>query len=330
MRMGLSVYGTTYGLGIDPRGGRPRIAPVPLLEHAHGLGLEGAEIPLDLMEGVDPATVVAKAEELDMFVRAETNAVEHEQLIADLQLAAKIGSPTLRTIIRGAKIGGDRRPLAGKWREYIDWVGGELEQALPVAKDLGMAILLEDHQDIASEEILEYGERFGNVNFGMVLDTSNAMATVEEPIDFARRMSAYIKHVHLKDYKLYWTDEGYLLVRCAAGQGYMDFPAIFQILSEACPDVAMTIEVGALEARHVRMLSDDFWPDYPARTAAQLAQTMRFALAHARPAGEDWRTPFEKGESAEAIMAYEDEELAASIAHLTQALNPYQPHHQGE
>ena len=325
MRMGLSVYGTTYGLGIDPKGGRPRVTPLALLDHAHNLGLEGVEIPVDLMPGSDPAAVAAHAAELGMFIRAETNAVEHEQLAEDLHLAAQLGSPTLRTIIGGAKLGGDRRPLAGRWRAYFEHVADELELALTTAKELGLSIILEDHQDITSEELLELGARFGRDNFGAVLDTSNAMATVEEPTDFARRIAPYIKHVHLKDYKLYWSDEGYRLVRCAAGQGYMDFPAIMQILHENCPDVTMTIEVGALQARHVRMLADDFWPDYPARTAAQLAQSVRFALQHARPKDEDWRTPLERGESPEAIMAYEDAELAESIAYLKSVLLPYQP-----
>ena len=77
----------------------------------------------------------------------------------------------------------------------------------------------------------------------------------------------------------------------------------------------MSIELGALEARHVRVLADDYWPDYPPRSAAQLARVLRFVLYNARPAG-DWRTPFERNEPVEAVIAYEDQQLAASLAYI--------------
>ena len=322
MRVGFSIYGTMYGLGINPAGKRPRITPVELIEHAYSLGLEGVEIPTDLMGGVDPESVVNCAKEKDMFIRVETAVMKHEELIKELKLAAQLGSPTLRTIIRGAGLGGDRRPLAGKWREHMNMVQTELEQALVTAKELGMSILLENHQDIASGEILELGDKFGSENFGIVLDTANAMATVEEPIDFAKKTLPYIKHVHLKDYWLYMSEEGYRLVRCPIGQGFMDFPALFELLNGYCPDVTMTIEIGALEARHVRMLADDFWPDYPARSAAELAKVVRFALKNAKPAG-DWRTPAELGEPPESVIAYEDRELCSSLAYVKEALRKY-------
>jgi hypothetical protein len=77
----------------------------------------------------------------------------------------------------------------------------------------------------------------------------------------------------------------------------------------------MSIELGALEARHVRVLADDYWPDYPPRSAAQLAHVLRFVLDNARPAG-DWRTPFERNEPVEAVIAYEDQQLSASLAYM--------------
>ena len=322
MRVGLSVYGTMYGMGINNMGNRPTITPIQLLEKAHSLGLEGVEIPLNLMGGAEPADVVKYAKERNMFIRAETGGLQHEKLNEDLKLAAKLGSPTLRTIIGGAKLGGDRRPLAGKWKEYMKMVHTELSQTMDTAKSLNMAVLLENHQDITSEEILELGEKLGSENFGIVLDCGNAMATVEEPVAFAKKVAKYIKHVHLKDYWLYMTEEGYRLVRCPIGQGYMDFPAIFKILHEKNPNMTMTIEIGALEARHVRMLADDFWPDYPVRTAPELAKVVAFALKNAKPAA-DWRTPHERGESVEAVIAYEDRELLSSIAYVQQLLKKY-------
>ena len=111
------------------------------------------------------------------------------------------------------------------------------------------------------------------------------------------------------------SNEGYRLVRCPLGQGVVDFPAVLEILSVTHPSVTMSIELGALEARHVRALSDDYWPDYPPRSASQLARVFRFVLDNARPAG-DWHTPFEGNEPVEAVIVYEEQQLAASLAYI--------------
>ena len=96
----------------------------------------------------------------------------------------------------------------------------------------------------------------------------------------------------------------------------INFRALFDILQEDCPGVTMSLELGALEARHIRVLADDYWPEYPPRTAAQLARVWRFVQANARTAGGDWRTPFEREEPEELIIAYEEQQLAASLAYL--------------
>src|SRR5215467_13763262 len=49
--------------------------------------------------------------------------------------------------------------------------------------------------------------------------------------------------------------------------------------------------------------ADDYWSDYPPCSAAQLARVLRFARANTRSSEEDWRTPLERRESAEAVVA---------------------------
>jgi sugar phosphate isomerase/epimerase len=176
-------------------------------------------------------------------------------------------------------------------------------------------LAVENHQDLASEELLWICETIGSPYVGITLDTGNPLATAEEPLDFTKGVSPYVKNVHLKDYRIFPFDEGYRLARCSLGAGAIDFAGLFQILAAHCPDATMSIELGALEARQVRALADDYWPEYPARTAAQLARTMRFVQNHAQTSG-DWQTPFERGESVNSIIAYEERELAESLAYI--------------
>jgi 3-oxoisoapionate decarboxylase len=315
MRIGLSVYGTTFGMGIDPRSGRPTITPGQFMDKAIAVGLGGVELPASLMQGEDATAVAHDAEERELFITLETEGYDPDKLASAIDLGVRLGAGTVRTMVGGAKLGGDRRPLAGRWQSFLQGILAGLQRATISAERAGVNLTVENHQDLASEELLWLCESIGSRRFGITLDTGNSLATAEEPVNFARRVAPYVKHVHLKDYQVYLSTEGYRLVRCPLGQGVVDFPALFGILAATCPDITMSIELGALEARHVRVLADDYWPDYPPRSASQLARVLRFVLDNVRQAG-DWRTPFERNEPVEAVIAFEDQQLTASLAYI--------------
>lgn len=317
-RIGLSMYGTPYSMGLNPAAGRPAFEAGDLIEQSTTFGLAGIEIPAALLTD-RPENVGAHARAHDLFITVDTGGTDPEALARVFELAARAGAPTVRTVVGGAKLGGDRREMAGRWQPFLADVLGKLTAATKAAEQAGVTLAVENHQDLASEELLMLCETIDSPHFGITLDTGNPLGTGEEPIDYFRRVAPHVKNVHLKDYRIFATEAGYRLVRCALGQGVIDFPALLSILDAAVPDVSMAIELGAHEARHVRVLADDFWPEYPVRTAFQLAATLRFVQAEARPSGE-WRTPFERGESVESIVAQEQRELLSSVAYVD-ALN---------
>ncbi len=315
MRIGLAVYGTVYSMGLHPAAGRALITPHQLMEQALAAGLQGIELPISLLQGQDIASVVQYAQEHALFITLATGGYGAEKLIQDIQVGVQLGAATVRTVIGGAKIGGDRRPLAGRWQAFLHEVLAQLKEATAFAEQVGVNLAIENHQDLASEELLWLCDAIGSARFGITLDTGNPLATAEEPIDFFQRVAPHVKNVHLKDYQVYMGEEGYRLVRCPFGQGVIDFPALFNILAASSPEAIMSIELGALEARYIRVLADDYWPEYPPRSARQLASVLRFVQAHAQANG-DWRTPFERGESAKEIIAYEERQLAESLTYL--------------
>jgi sugar phosphate isomerase/epimerase len=322
MRIGLAVYGTTFSMGLHPASNRSTISVQQLMDQATAARLQGVEVPVSLLKGEDIPAVARATRDRGLFITLATGGYAVEPLREALQLGAQLGAETVRTVVGGAKIGGDRRPLAGRWQPFLQEVLAQLKEAAAIAEKVQVNLAVENHQDLASEELLWLCESIGSARFGINLDTGNPLATAEEPLDYFRRVAPYLKNVHLKDYYIYLSEEGYRLVRCPLGQGVIDFPALFEILAASCPNVTMSIELGALEARHIRVLADDYWPEYPARSAAQLASVLRFAQANAKPAG-NWQTPFEQGASADDIIAYEQRQLAASLAFLNyiQVLN---------
>ena len=119
MRIGLAVYGTTFGMGIDPASERPTITPMQLLDIASDIGLEGAELPAFLMHGVDATSVANYAKKRGLYITLETEGYDPNKLATAIDLGVRLGASTVRTIVRGAKLGGDRRPLAGRWQSFL-------------------------------------------------------------------------------------------------------------------------------------------------------------------------------------------------------------------
>lgn len=317
MRTGLSMYGTTFSMGLRPEAGRPATGWRELMDRAAAFGLTGISLPATLLpEGEEPE--IARAiRDRGQYLTVDAAGFDPAALAATIRRAARAGAEVVRTVAGGAKIGGDRRPLAGAWKPFLERVCAGLAQAAAEAERAGVYLAVENHQDLASEELLWLCETIASPWFGITLDAGNPLATAEEPLDYWRRVRPHVRNVHLKDYRIWLSDEGYRLVRCPLGQGVIDFPALFAILAEGGLDVPLSIELGALEARHIRVLADDFWPEYPPRTVVQFAGVMRFVLARAAPPDVDgWQTPYERGESAQAVAAYEERELADSVAYI--------------
>lgn len=313
IRVGITVSGTLYSMGLVPKSTRPRRTARQLVDYAVEQGLGGVELPVRMID--DPDDIGRYAAAQGLFVTADTGGFEPEALARDLDVAARLGATTLRTLVGGAKIGGDRRPLRGRWQAFLDDVQTKLRIATKTAEELGVNLAVENHQDLASEELIWLCQSIDSPRLGITLDAGNPLATAEEPIDFFRRVAPHVMNVHLKDYWVWWSEEGYRLVRCPLGHGLVDVPLLLSILAVDAPDATLAIELAALEARHIRVFATDFWPDYPPRTAEQLAAALRVVQANARHDG-DWRTPFERDESPDAIADYEQQQLDQSIAYV--------------
>jgi sugar phosphate isomerase/epimerase len=297
---------------MHPDAGRPRITVREFVDFTAGLGLTGVEFPERMLEGEDIPALGKYAADKGMPVTLDTGGFDPEKLSAIIEQAQQIGARTVRTVIGGAKIGGDRRPLAGRWQPFMRDVLAKLKVATQTAERLRINLAVENHQDLASEELLWLCASIDSPYFGITLDTGNPLATAEEPIEYFRRVAPYVKNAHLKDYWIWHFAEGYRLVRCPLGQGYVDFPKLLEILPA---EVTLSVELGALQARNIRVLAADFWPDYPPRTAVELAAALRTVSDNAKADG-DWQTPAERNESPEAIAKYEQDQLEQSVAYV--------------
>lgn len=284
---------------------------------AHGLG--GVEFPphwsLPGLTRADLEQARAYADARDLFIVIDGGVVDVKELRALLPAAAALGAGVVR-VIASDILCGDRRAVRETWPAYLAEIVGRLRAVRDLAEEMGVAIALENHQDVTSAELLEICTALDSPCIGVTLDAINPLAVVEDPLAFARRVAPFIKNVHLKDYRVYNTSEGYRLARCAVGAGVLNVAEVCALLAREAPRAAVSIELGALQARHVRFLADDFWPGYPPRRVEDILPVLRLRDEHGRPGGEEWRTPWERDVSAAELAAFELGEIEESVAFL--------------
>lgn len=318
--VGLNPYGLTYYLGLQGRG-TPRANP-------DGKGLEGfitlgAELGAKVLEIYEPwltelddDAVVQLRERLAGL--GMTPVVSGGLLVAGpLDNAFRAARLLRATIVRTALtpiLCGDRNAAGDQWRAYNDQIKAALKEWGPRAADAGLNLCIENHQDFGSEELVAFCE-LGGPGVGITYDTGNSFPVAEAPLGFTRVVAPRVRHVHLKDYKVQFTDEGYRLVRCAIGDGAVPFAELVAILKQHQAKLTAVLEPGALEARHVRLLTDDWWNGYPPKQARSLAACLRAAQAGRMPDDADYRTPWERGADA-ALVAYELDMIRRSAANM--------------
>ncbi len=323
LSIGICVYAFGYLSGGNGAG-TPRAWHTPLdtyalmdLAAAHHLG--GVEFPpLRMLANHDTATleqVRAYAAARGLYIVSDGGVVDVAELQALLPVAAALGARAVRMTVSHI-LCGDRRSVRDTWAGYLQEIVRRLKAVRGLAEELGVPVGIENHQDMTSEELIAVCEEVGSPQIGVTLDAINPLAVVEDPLTFARRIMPYLKNVHLKDYYLYRTREGFRLVRCAVGAGVLDVPSLLALCAAEAPAAPINIEVGAYEARHIRLLEDDFWPGYPPRRLESILPVLRLRDAGARPDGEEWRTPWERGEQGEVVAAYEMRQFEDSVTYL--------------
>jgi sugar phosphate isomerase/epimerase len=316
----LTAYGIPHVLGyLNTMDGSPNPAPLSirgLMETAHELGLEGVEIPVNGRDAAHVSAIAQDLAELDLKIVPDHVSLLDEDtdgFCAFLRAAHQLGSKVARVTISRI-LCGDRRGLEAGWAAYLDDIARRLRLVLPVAEDLGVAVCLENHQDATSDDLLWLYEASGkSSSFGVTLDAGNPLAVGEGPMEFARRLGALIRHVHVKDYTIHFAPTGYRLVRCVAGEGVVPFPELLAYLRSQQPEILPGIEIAAQATRTVPLLEDTWWHHYPEKHPRYLIEALRVLWSHGRPADEPYGSAWERGESSEAVLAEEWDVMRRSV-----------------
>jgi sugar phosphate isomerase/epimerase len=322
MTFGVAAYSFPYSCGFVQRDGR-RACPTPLsawdlIDLATQYKLSSVEIPLhNTLPDVSDATIDRLREllaERELTLIVDSGVVDVATLRELFPLAARAGAQvvraTLSTILEGARAG-----IPGGWAVYLDEMRQRIVALRPDLEAHNITLALENHQDATSDDLAMLCEA-GGPRVGVTFDVVNPLAVGEEPFAFARKLGPSIRNVHIKEYQIFATPSGYRLVRCAVGEGVIDWPAMLLLLREVAPEARAQIELAALYARHIRLLEDDWWAGFPPRDAHDFVPALRLLARNARPESDPWQSPWERDAPIEEVGRWEREQFEDSVHYL--------------
>lgn len=320
VNVGLNPYGLTYHLGLQGKG-TPRANP-------QGKGLEGfleiaTELGASVLEIFDPWLADLSDEQLRDLKKRLTDFGMMPVISAGLNMMGPIESALRSAKLLDAKVirlglspvlEGSRNAWGHKWFELQHQIREGLGKYAPIAESEGRILAIENHQDFGSEELVDFCREFGPA-MGITLDTGNTFPVAEAPMDFVRRAAPHVRHVHFKDYRVQFTDEGYRLIRCAIGDGAVPLKAMMDELSKYNNTINAVLEPGALEARHIRFHSPDWWRGYRPSDAKAFAACVAAAHINRLSEDADYRTPWERQADTE-LVDYELTMIHRSAANM--------------
>jgi sugar phosphate isomerase/epimerase len=319
LRTGLNPYGLTYVLGLLARG-TPRANPSGrglegFIALCTELGAETIEIWEPWLAEMSPAELAALRQRLGRLgmVPVVSSGVLGGGIGSAIRSAVALGATTIRIALTRV-LQGDRALQGDAWPKLVDGIGRMLKEEGPCAADAGVTLAIENHQDFTSAELVAFCEGAGR-GVGICFDTGNAWPVAEAPLDFARTIARHVRHLHLKDYNVQMTDEGYRLVRSAIGDGAVPFHELVEVFGAYHETLTAVLEPGALEARHIRLFTPGWWRFYPPKPAPALAACLASVRPNRLAEDADWRTPWERGDDG-AVAAYELAMIRRSAANM--------------
>jgi 3-oxoisoapionate decarboxylase len=90
-----------------------------------------------MVQNEDVASVVRYAQEHGLFITLAASGYDSDTLAEVINLGTRLGVSAVRTVVAGAKIGGDRRPLAGRWQSFLQEILAKLREATTSAERAG-------------------------------------------------------------------------------------------------------------------------------------------------------------------------------------------------
>ena len=270
--------------------------------YARGLGAGSVQTPL---RDTPPAAMRALVEELGGNYEAEVRLPQSDQALAtfedDVRRAREAGATVARAVLMGGRRYEVFTTLA-EYRAFADQSRRTLARIEPAARRHGLKIAVENHKDHTAAELADLMRGISSEWVGVLVDTGNNLALLEDPEETITALAPFVMSVHLKDMALQPVDDGFLLSEVRLGTGMLDLAGIVAQLTAVNPSIALHLEMATRDPLRVPCRPAAYFATFPERKATHLEAAIQRVSANP-PKGE---VPSVAGKPIDTVLAEEE------------------------
>lgn len=215
------------------------------LERVGELGLQGCQFDPMHLDGWNEPLIRRISDYCSrhgMYLELGTGGFDYERLSHRLLLASDVGARVLRTFI-----GGERHETSQQRREeLIGYTVENFKRLAEVAERVRVPLVLENHEDLTSIEVLSILKAVGSPYVRALIDNGNALPVRENPVECVLRLAPHASACHLKDWKFCWVNDIPMRQGCPLGEGDACAAESYRILRDAQPDMPITMEIASI------------------------------------------------------------------------------------
>jgi sugar phosphate isomerase/epimerase len=201
-----------------------------LLDRVHEMGLVALQININgprhrALTGTTSEhfrRVGARARELGIALEVASGGTDPSKLRLVLDLARQLGAEVVRTTVN--------QPGC---EAVISSAAKALGQVAPEYEESGIALAIENHEDLTATQVVDLIERIDSPAVGAVYDSGNSIPFYQDPVEEARLLAPYARTTHIKDHVLVRDGDVVWSVGTPFGKGRVPLAEIVEVLRTA-------------------------------------------------------------------------------------------------
>jgi 3-oxoisoapionate decarboxylase len=282
------------------------------LNYGDELGAGGVQVAIGIQEAAYAKRLRSRTEETGMYLESQAllpkEAADADRFENEVRTAREAGAEIMRTaFLSGRRY--EQFQTAEAFRNFAAQSWKSLTLAEGIVKRHRMRLAVENHKDWRIEELLKMMEGISSEWVGVLVDTGNSIALLEDPMEVVEAYAPWAVSTHIKDMGVAEYENGFLLSEVPLGTGFLDLAGMMGILEQANPRIRWNLEMITRDPLRIPCLTEGYWATFGEVTGMELARMLRLVRT--------WTgvepLPEIRGLSFEERLAKEDENARASL-----------------
>lgn len=233
--------------------------------YARAIGAEGVQTPLRSPDAGVAGKMRHLVGETGGYYEGELRLPKKVSDLAAFETGVRLAREAGATVARAVFTGGRRYEIfktRDEFRAFHEEAKSTLAIVEPVLRKHRLKVAVENHKDHTADELVSLMRGIGSEWVGVLVDTGNNLALLEEPHAVVEALAPYALSVHLKDMAVQPHEDGFLLSEVPPGTGMLDLPRLIATLRKANPALVFNLEMATRDPLRVPCLSDGYFATF--------------------------------------------------------------------